>query len=238
MAQYINARDMVDGGGAGRSGQRFEGGILADIANALGFKPAGYRERLESARPAQRQTAQPTAFSAPPAAPSATASTVGDLLTSNGGGLAEQRQAGGASVAMPSLGMLLSSDADRMAAQGQNVPFSAPFPTLGDMLSMDADRRADLSASPSFTMPAATTAAATANAAPQMPPQSKESDAERIKRQLAESGLVLPDGVLGALLPTLQRMPRISQQRDFVAQYLRKNNLAPATIGPAVNASF
>ena len=233
MAQYINAKDMVDGGGAGRSGQRFEGGILADIANALGIKPAGYRDRLENARPAQRQNAQPATFSAPPPAPSAPASTVGDLLTSNGGGLAEQRQAGGASLAMPSLGMLLSSDADRMAAQGQNVPFSAPFPTLGDMLGMDAERRADVSASPSFTMPAAT-----ASVVPKSPPQNRESDADRIKRQLAESGLVLPDGVLGALLPTLQRMPRISQQRDFVTQYLRKNNLAPAPTGPALNASF
>lgn len=229
MAKYINARDMVDGGGAGRSGQRFEGGILADIANALGIKPAGYRDRLENARPAQRQSAQPATFSAPPAP----APTVGDFLRSNGGSLAEQRQASGASVAMPSLGMLLSSDADRMAAQGQNVPFSVPFPTLGDMLRMDAERRADVSASPSFTMPAATE-----SVVPKSQPQNRESDADRIKRQLAESGLILPDGVLGALMPTLRGMPRISQQRDFVTQYMRKNNLAPATIGPALNASF
>jgi hypothetical protein len=49
-------RDMLDGGGRGRAGQRFEGGLLADIANALGFKPLGYQDRLAAARPMARPT--------------------------------------------------------------------------------------------------------------------------------------------------------------------------------------
>ena len=49
-------RDMFDGGGRGRAGQRFEGGLLADLANALGFKPLGYQERLAAARPMARPT--------------------------------------------------------------------------------------------------------------------------------------------------------------------------------------
>ena len=38
-------RDMFDGGGAGRSGQQFEGGLLALLANALGIRPMGYQEQ-------------------------------------------------------------------------------------------------------------------------------------------------------------------------------------------------
>ena len=49
-------RDMFDGGGRGRAGQRFEGGLLADLANALGFKPLGYQDRLAAARPMARPT--------------------------------------------------------------------------------------------------------------------------------------------------------------------------------------
>ena len=49
-------RDMLDGGGRGRAGQRFEGGLLANIANALGFRPLGYQERLAAARPMARPT--------------------------------------------------------------------------------------------------------------------------------------------------------------------------------------
>ena len=49
-------RDMLDGGGRGRAGQRFEGGLLADLANALGLRPLGYQERLAAARPMARPT--------------------------------------------------------------------------------------------------------------------------------------------------------------------------------------
>lgn len=39
------ARDMIDGGGRGRFGDRFEGGLLSGIGNGLGIRPAGYRAR-------------------------------------------------------------------------------------------------------------------------------------------------------------------------------------------------
>ncbi len=43
MAQYINIRDMIDGGGAGKSGQNFEGGgLISDLGNLL-FDPLGSR---------------------------------------------------------------------------------------------------------------------------------------------------------------------------------------------------
>jgi hypothetical protein len=44
--QYTSLMDMIDGGGAGRSGDRFEGGgLLSLLANEL-FRPAGYEDRL------------------------------------------------------------------------------------------------------------------------------------------------------------------------------------------------
>ena len=45
-AKYLNFIDMIDGGGAGRSGDTFQGGgLLSEIANA-NFKPYGFSDRL------------------------------------------------------------------------------------------------------------------------------------------------------------------------------------------------
>lgn len=45
MAKYTSIKDMFDGGGAGQSGAKFEGGgILSAAANAVA-RPAGSRER-------------------------------------------------------------------------------------------------------------------------------------------------------------------------------------------------
>lgn len=44
--RYKGLLDMIDGGGAGRSGDRFEGGgLLSLLANEL-FRPRGYEDRL------------------------------------------------------------------------------------------------------------------------------------------------------------------------------------------------
>lgn len=58
---YLGLLDMIDGGGAGRAGQKFEGGgLLSDIGNAL-FKPHGYRDRMAAVRP-QARPAMPAAM--------------------------------------------------------------------------------------------------------------------------------------------------------------------------------
>lgn len=45
---YLNLRDMFDGGGMGRSGDKFEGGgLLSMLGNALGIAPLGSRQREE-----------------------------------------------------------------------------------------------------------------------------------------------------------------------------------------------
>jgi hypothetical protein len=44
--KYLNLIDMIDGGGAGRAGDTFQGGgILSALANALA-RPYGYEDRL------------------------------------------------------------------------------------------------------------------------------------------------------------------------------------------------
>ena len=72
-------RDMLDGGGRGRAGQRFEGGLLADLANALGFRPLGYQEQLAASRPMARPTR-----AAAPAAPNWAAAQGGMALEGQG----------------------------------------------------------------------------------------------------------------------------------------------------------
>ena len=58
--------DMINGGGAGRAGQRFEGGgLLSDIGNQL-FRPYGFEERMGQVRPQARPMRPPMAPPAPP----------------------------------------------------------------------------------------------------------------------------------------------------------------------------
>lgn len=64
-------RDMFDGGGAGRSGDTFQGGgSISALANALGIRPMGYRERMAArqAAPAgggNRRVTAPTSVPVP-----------------------------------------------------------------------------------------------------------------------------------------------------------------------------
>ena len=55
--RFLNFIDMINGGGAGRAGSRFEGGgLLSLIGNALGIRPYGYEDRLSEMRPQARPT--------------------------------------------------------------------------------------------------------------------------------------------------------------------------------------
>lgn len=44
--QFLNLMDMFDGGGAGRAGDRFEGGGLMSFLGNSMMRPAGYEDRL------------------------------------------------------------------------------------------------------------------------------------------------------------------------------------------------
>jgi hypothetical protein len=45
MGSGAGPRDFFDGGGLGRSGDRFVGGPMSMLANALGIRPMGYQQR-------------------------------------------------------------------------------------------------------------------------------------------------------------------------------------------------
>ena len=61
--------DMINGGGMGRAGQRFEGGgLLSDIGNQL-FRPYGFEDRMGQVRPQARPVRPPMAAPAPATAP-------------------------------------------------------------------------------------------------------------------------------------------------------------------------
>lgn len=48
MSKFISFRDMFDGGGAGKSGDTFQGGgFLSELGNQF-FKPAGYYDRVRN----------------------------------------------------------------------------------------------------------------------------------------------------------------------------------------------
>ena len=62
--RFTGLLDLIDGGGAGRAGNEFEGGLLSEVLNALGVRPRGYQERQErmaSVAPMPRRPAMPAA---------------------------------------------------------------------------------------------------------------------------------------------------------------------------------
>jgi hypothetical protein len=59
LGDFKNFIDMINGGGAGRAGQRFEGGgLLSMIANAVA-RPYGFEERMGQVRPQARPMQPP-----------------------------------------------------------------------------------------------------------------------------------------------------------------------------------
>jgi len=58
--------DMIDGGGFGKSGDEFVGGPFSDLLNALGVRPHGYNDRMQS-REQVRPQARPTVSTSGPA---------------------------------------------------------------------------------------------------------------------------------------------------------------------------
>lgn len=62
--QYLGLLDMINGGGAGRAGDTFEGGPLSGLLNLLGIKPRGFYDRQEEQ---QRQQMAPIPMIPPPA---------------------------------------------------------------------------------------------------------------------------------------------------------------------------
>jgi hypothetical protein len=68
---FTGLLDMIDGGGAGRAGQQFEGSRISEILNAIGIKPYGAADRTRpQARPDDfRHQFTPPIQTAPPPPP-------------------------------------------------------------------------------------------------------------------------------------------------------------------------
>ena len=64
--KYLGLLDMLNGGGAGRAGSEFEGGIFSELLNELGIRPFG-SGRAMAASP--RPVARPAGLGAPPPRP-------------------------------------------------------------------------------------------------------------------------------------------------------------------------
>jgi hypothetical protein len=79
--KFLGLLDMLDGGGAGRSGQTFEGGPLSGFLNALGIRPQGYQDRLADARPMPRPMMGGGSSSPTPAAPAPSPYAPGAITT-------------------------------------------------------------------------------------------------------------------------------------------------------------
>jgi hypothetical protein len=69
--RFLGLLDMIDGGGAGQSGSKFEGGPLSGLLNALGIKPKGANEMAQPVAPVQPQAPMPMPSPAPAMAPPA-----------------------------------------------------------------------------------------------------------------------------------------------------------------------
>lgn len=83
-AEVSAFRDRIDGGGAGTSGDRFEGSPISGLLNFLGIRPAGYAERQRQAAMPQpgRQFSRPTArpHMPPPSQPVATGGVLSQVF--------------------------------------------------------------------------------------------------------------------------------------------------------------
>lgn len=100
--KYLGLLDMLDGGGAGRSGQTFEGGPLSGFLNSLGVRPMGYMDRMEQARPMQRPMQQPAGVGG--GAPSVESMSTEDLVKLIEAALGRSAPQAQNSVMMPKMG--------------------------------------------------------------------------------------------------------------------------------------
>lgn len=131
MSEYLNFRDRFDGGGAGKSGDKFEGGgLFSFLANMLatpaGSQQQGQPEQLPAMMPGmQAPMARPSTMSAPPMGqPAPQAAPIPQTPYERPSGLYEALQGAGAQGMMdlPTLMML-----ERGRKRNRGGPEMAPF---------------------------------------------------------------------------------------------------------------
>lgn len=135
--QFTGLLDMLDGGGAGRAGDKFEGGPLSGLLNMIGIKPMGYFDRMSA-----QDSLAPAGRSPRPMVPGASPGVAASPVTTS-----------------PLIGTL--SPQDIMAAIERGTP-PAPYrqppmpqsqparmPTLQEMMELERFRR-ELGAAQAF----------------------------------------------------------------------------------------
>lgn len=124
----MSFRDMIDGGGMGRSGDKFEGGPFSAILNALGVKPLGYNKRQEAmqagARPRPSYVGRPSSSgtAAPAGGPPLGAF---DPAGAPSAGTIEQHRT--------SYNQKVAEDQARMFDMTQGAPMVGSSPRMGQM---------------------------------------------------------------------------------------------------------
>lgn len=122
--RYTSLLDMLDGGGMGQSGQKFEGGLFSGLMNAMGIRPMGYQDRLAAARPQPRPQGMVPPPQAQPA-PIQTSPLIGNLSPED-------------ILAAINSGRLPAGPPLRPAAP---TPAPTALPSFADLLEMDRRRR-------------------------------------------------------------------------------------------------
>lgn len=123
--RYRGLLDMLDGGGMGQAGQKFEGGLFSGLLNALGIRPMGYAARLEDARPQPRPQGLVPSPTPQPAPPIQTQPLIGSLSPDD-------------ILAAINSGRLPAGPPTRPAAP---TPAPTALPSFADLLEMDRKRR-------------------------------------------------------------------------------------------------
>ena len=122
--EYRGLLDMLDGGGAGRAGEKFEGGPLSGLLNMLGIRPMGYRDRLQQQATMGTSSGggyAPSPAPAPIPAPITTTPLIGSLTPQD------------------ILAAIERSQPPRISALPPQPP--TQMPTLQEMLEMERMRR-------------------------------------------------------------------------------------------------
>ena len=159
QAKFLDFIDMIDGGGAGRMGDTFEGGgIFSALANLLatpyGSEDEGRRASREAFLRSRGLLDDPAVASAQSAAaPAMTGPTRAQRMSAASAEMARQRG--------------LAQDAlDPRGPNQMNVPAARPNPFTGPTYDMPMARPANPFAGPTYDMPMARPAAPAMSPAP------------------------------------------------------------------------
>jgi hypothetical protein len=139
--KFLGLLDMLDGGGAGRAGSEFEGGIFSQLLNSLGIRPLGSgRAMATSPRPMPR----PPGLGAPPPRPAPTLAPPPPIPGVETSALSPQRELSPRLPLPPSMDEIMAAlaQAGPVGPRPSALPPTA-YPSLPEIMAMqEAQRRA------------------------------------------------------------------------------------------------